>query len=422
MRRSLLAALAVIVLIGVVVVAKVGRDPKAVIVDWQIIKPPSREVSVESPARGPIVQTVTAPGVVEPVDEAQIASQIVGRVVEVKVKDGDLVKKGDLLVKIEETEAKARLDSSAARIDRLKASIVQAQSNREKAERDVTRSAKLAGRNVATPTELADARSTLAGFEAALLAARNDLRESEAMRRTNQQDFDRTEIRAPIDGVVAGCEVEVGEVVIPGTTNLAGAVLMTIGDLSRMQVRAEVDETDVPLVKTDQAARVYLQADPSRPIAGKVDRVAPKGKKTDEVVSFETLVLVGAASSVLRSQMTATVESEVRRASDVLGVPVQAVVHRRRKDLPDSPAVRAWSKLNNRSLGEKAKDIDARYVKIVFVVEDGVARARPVETGISDERRIEILHGLEPTDKVITAPFRALDELKDGNPVIPTGG
>lgn len=422
MRRSLLAALAVIVLIGVVVVANVGRDPKAVIVDWQIIKPPSREVSVESPARGPIVQTVTAPGVVEPVDEAQIASQIVGRVVEVKVKDGDLVKKGDLLVKIEETEAKARLDSSAARIDRLKASIVQAQSNREKAERDVTRSAKLAGRNVATPTELADARSTLAGFEAALLAARNDLRESEAMRRTNQQDFDRTEIRAPIDGVVAGCEVEVGEVVIPGTTNLAGAVLMTVGDLSRMQVRAEVDETDVPLVKTDQAARVYLQADPSRPIAGKVDRVAPKGKKTDEVVSFETLVLVGAASSALRSQMTATVEIEVRRASDVLGVPVQAVVHRRRKDLPDSPAVRAWSKLNNRSLGEKAKDIDARYVKIVFVVEDGVARARPVETGISDERRIEILHGLEPTDKVITAPFRALDELKDGNPVIPTGG
>lgn len=418
MRRSLLAALAVIVLIGVVVAANVGRDPKAVIVDWQIIKPPPREVSVESPARGPIVQTVTAPGIVEPVDEARIASQIVGRVVEVRVKDGDHVKKGDLLVKIEETEARARLDSSAARIERLKASITQAQANREKADRDVTRSAKLAGRDVATPTELADARSTLAGFDAALLAARNDLRESEAMRRTNQQDFDRTEIRAPIDGVVAGCEVEVGEVVIPGTTNLAGAVLMTVGDLSRMQVRAEVDETDVPLVKTDQAARVYLQADPSRPIAGKVDRVAPKGKKTDEVVSFETLVLVGAASGAVRSQMTATVEIEVRRASDVLGVPVQAVVHRRRKDLPDSPAVRAWSKRNDRSLGEKAKEVEARYVKIVFVLEDGVARARPVETGISDERRVEILHGLEATDKVIVAPFRALDELKDGNPVI----
>ena len=119
----------------------------------------------------------------------------------------------------------------------------------------------------------------------------------EAMRRTSQQDLDRTEIRAPIDGVVAGCEVEPGEVVIAGTTNLPGTVMMTVGDLSRMQVRAEVDETDVPLVRSGQPSKVYLQADPSRAIAGKVDRVAPKGKKTEDVVSFETLVLVGPSGS-----------------------------------------------------------------------------------------------------------------------------
>lgn len=419
MRRSFLVVLAVIVVVGVVTAANMSRDPKSITVDWQIIKPPPREVTIETPAKGSIVQTVTAPGIVEAVEEGKIASQIVGRVMEVRVKDGDAVKKGDLLVKLDETEARARLDSMGARIERLKASIAQAESDREKADRDVSRSSKLAGRGVATPTELADARSALARAEAGLLVSRNDLRESEAMRRTSQQDLDRTEIRAPIDGVVAGCEVEVGEVVIAGTTNLPGTVLMTIGDLSRMQVRAEVDETDVPLVKPGQPSRVYLQADPSRPIEGKVDRVAPKGKKTDEVVSFETLVLVGPASGTLRSEMTATVEIEVRRSDEVLGVPVQAVVHRRRKDLPDSPAVRAWAQKHSRSLGEKAQDVEARYVKIVFVVENGVARARPVETGISDEKRIEIISGLEPTDKVIVAPFRALDELKDGNPVIP---
>ena len=103
----------------------------------------------------------------------------------------------------------------------------------------------------------------------------------------------------------------------------------------------------------------------------------------------------------------------------MLGVPVQAVVHRRRKDLPDSPEVRAWSARNSRSLGEKAQEVEARYVKVVFVVDDGIARARPVETGISDERRVEVLSGLKTTDMVIVAPFRALDELKDGNPVIP---
>src|SRR4051812_14509841 len=145
MRRSFLAVLAIIVVVGAVVAANVGRDPKAIVIDWQVIKPLPREVNIDSPARGPIVQTVTAPGVVEPVEEAEIASQIVGRVVEVRVKDGDAVKKGDLLVKLDETEAKARLDSSSARIERLRAAIAQAESDRDKADRDVTRSIKLAG-------------------------------------------------------------------------------------------------------------------------------------------------------------------------------------------------------------------------------------------------------------------------------------
>ncbi len=419
MRRSLLPVLALVVLIGLVAAANLRRDPKGISLDWQLIKAPPREVSVENPARGPIAQTITAPGVVEPVEEAKIASQIVGRVIEVRVKDGDPVKKGDLLVKLDETEARAKLDSMGARIDRLKASISQAESDREKADRDLNRSKSLSNRGVATPTELADARSTLQRCEALLRVSTNDLRESEAMRRTSQQDLDRTEIRAPIDGVVAGLDVEMGEVVIAGTTNLAGTVLMTVGNLARMQVRAEVDEADVPLVRPGQPARVYLQADPSRSVNGTVDRVAPKGKKSDEVVSFETLVLVGPADRSLRSEMTATVEIEVKRSDDVLGVPVQAVVHRRRKDLPDSPAMKAWSERAMGSPGVRKRDSEASYVKIVFVMEGGVARARPVETGISDERRVEILSGLKPTDNVITGPFRALDELKDGNPVSP---
>ncbi len=420
MRRSLLAAMAVVVVVGVVAAANLGRDPRAMTIDWQLVKPPPREVAVESAVRGPIVQTVIAPGVVEPVDEAEIASQIVGRVVQVRVKDGDTVKKGDLLVKLEETEARARLDSMLARIERLRSAIAQAESDRDKASRDVDRSAKLSLRGVATPTELADARSAMTRSEAAVNVCRNELRESEAMRRTSQQDLDRTEIRAPIDGVVSGCEVEVGEVVIAGTTNLPGTVLMTVADLSRMQVRAEVDETDVPLVRRGQVSRVYLQADPARPIPGTVDRVAPKGKKTDEVVYFETLVTVGSShGDAVRPEMTATVEIEVKRADDVLGIPVQAVVHRRRKDLPDSPAVREWAAKNLAGFREKARDAEARYVTIVFVVENGAARARPVETGISDENRVEILSGLAPTDRVIVGPFRALDELKDGHPVTP---
>jgi HlyD family secretion protein len=417
MRRVILVVLGLGVLIAGLAAANLRRDPGGNRFDWQLIKLPPREVSTESPTRGEIIQTVTAPGKIEPIEEAEIASQIVGRVVAVNVKDGDHVKKGDVLVKLDQTDARAQLDSALAKIERYKAAILQSTAEREKTQRDLNRYDSLAGRGVATPTEVADARSSLAKATAALIMSRQELADGEAQRRTSQQFLDRTEIRAPIDGVVAGLTVEVGEVVIAGTTNLPGTVMMTVGDLSRMRARADVDETDVPLVMPGQSARVYLQSDLTKPIPGTVDRVAPKGKKSDEVVSFETLVNVGSGGQLLRSGMTATVEIEVRRAADALGVPVQAVVHRRRKDLPNSEAVRQWSDRHAKLPGEKARDAEARYVKLVFVLEAGVARARPVETGISDERRVEVLWGLKPEDRVITGPFRALDEMKDGSPV-----
>ncbi len=419
MRRALAGSALIAILVATLAAANLRREPGALNLDWQLVKEAPREVLAEPSRRGEIVQTVTAPGSVEATDEAEIASQIIGRVIEVRVKDGDTVRKGDLLVRLDPTEARARVDSAAARADRLRSAIDAARRDLEKAARDEAQSTKLAGRGVATITELADSRTLKAKAELSLKMSANELIESEAMRLTSQQELDRTSILAPIDGVVAGLSVDVGEVVIAGTTNLRGSVLMTVSDLRRLRVRAEVDETDVPLVRPGQPARVFLQADERNPVPGVVDRVAPKGTKKDEVVSFETLIDLGEGQSVLRPGMSSTVEVEVQRSDRALSVPVQAVVHRRRKDLPDTPAVRAWSEKTARSPGEKAREVELRYVKLVFIVEGGVARARPVETGLSDERRIEILEGLGPEDRVVVAPFRALDELKDGSPVVP---
>jgi len=432
MPRAVGAVLAFSIVVAVLAAANLSRDPGALDIDWRLATPPAHEVVVEPPSRGPIVQTVAAPGKVEAIEEAEIASQLVGRVVAVQVKDGDPVKAGQVLVRLDDTDAKARLDSSLARIERLRSAIEQAESDAAKASRDARQSGTLAGRGFSAPNELADARTAVAKAQAALAMCRHELIESEAMRRTSEQELDRTTIKAPIDGVVASVNVDVGEVVIAGTTNLPGSVLMTVSDMNRMRVRAEVDETDVPLVRPDQPASIYLQADPLHPVAGTVELVAPKGKTKDDVVSFETLVNVATpptsspptpaaafSTSALRPAMTATVEIEVRRASNALGVPAQAVVHRRRKDLPDTPSVRAWAERNARSPGEKAQEAELRYIKIVFVAEAGVARARPVETGLSDERKVEILSGLKPGESVIVGPFRTLDDLKDGAPVTP---
>jgi HlyD family secretion protein len=423
MSRFVVLMLALGIVMAGLAAANLRRDPGALEIDWRLATPPAREVVVEPPTRGPIVRTVAAPGKVEAVEEAEIASQLVGRVVAVNVKEGDPVKADAVLVQLDDTDAKARLDSSKARIERLRSAIEQAESDLTKASRDAKQSGTLAGRGFTAPNELADARTAVAKAQAALAMSRHELIESEAMRRTSQQELDRTTIKAPIEGVVAGVNVDVGEVVIAGTTNLPGSVLMTVSDMDRMRVRADVDETDVPLVRRGQPARIYLQADQLHPVAGTVELVAPKGKTKDEVVSFETLVSVietdAPGRSALRPAMTATVEIEVRRASDALGVPAQAVVHRRRKDLPDTPSVRAWAERNARSPGEKAQETELRYIKIVFVVEGDIARARPVETGLSDERKVEILSGVKPGEPVVVGPFRTLDELKDGDPVKP---
>jgi HlyD family secretion protein len=254
-------------------------------------------------------------------------------------------------------------------------------------------------------------------MKAVLAMSRFELTESYGIRRNSQQELERTEIRAPIDGTVIDRDVEVGEIVIAGTTNLPGTVLMTIGDMNRMRVRADVDETDVALIRPGQPAQIYLQADQNDPVPGEVDLIAPKGTKRADVVSFETLITVSGKHAALLPEMTATVEIEVKRAENTLSVPVQAVVHRRLKDLPPTPLFRDWVARQPKTPSEKGKDEMVRYVTAVFVMEDGEARARPVQTGISDQERLEILDGLGPEDTVIIGPFRVLDEMVEGQPV-----
>ncbi len=431
MWRTLMLLLTLGLLIGLLAAANLLREPGTRTLDWQLLKAPAREVVLETPAMGSIVQTITAPGEVELVTEVQIASQIVGRVVDVLVEDGDTVKgpvlddqgreikPGQLLVRLDRQDAMTRLSSTEARIERLRAAIDQSKTDRDKASRDLSRIIELAGRGVVTPTELADSRTLLDKAQAVMVMSMNELVESESMRDAARLELEYTEIRSPIDGEIADLDVEKGEVVIAGTTNLPGTVLMTVGDPRFKRVRVDIDETDVPLLATGQPARIYLLADPTRAINGVVQQVAPKGTKgTDQVVTFETLIQVESDDPSLLPGMTATVEIEVRRADGAMGVPVQAVVQRRLKDLPDTAVIRSWADSRPRTPGDDARTAESRYVKLVFVAEDGVARALPVETGISDEQRVEVLSGLSLEDRVIVGPFRSLDELKDGDPVV----
>ncbi len=418
MRRILVILSLLAVVATIVVLVNMRRNADQLGVDWRIKKIlPTKEVQVEQPKQSLIVQTVTAPGTIELVEEADIASQVMGRVEEVYVEKGDQVKAGDILVKLEDEDANARLASTEARIERLKAAIALAQADLNKARLDSAGYRQLEQRGFSSPNEVRDGETILTKMEAALAMSEQELKESFAMRRNSEQDLERTEIRSPMDGTVIDLDVEVGEIVIAGTTNLPGTVLMTIGDMSRMRVRADVDETDVGLVQPGQSVRIYLQADQSDPVAGVVDLISPKGTKFNEVVSFETLINVEGKSESLRPEMTATLEIEVKRAAHALSLPVQSVVHRRFRDLPDTPLLRDWLSKQPTTPAEKGKDLAVRYVKVVYLMDSGVAQARPVSTGISDQERIEILDGLAADAQVIVGPFRSLDEMVEGQPV-----
>ncbi len=418
MRRTIIVFSLLAVTATAVAVVNFRRNADRFGIDWRIKKSlPTKEVEVEHPKRAEIVQTVTAPGTIELVDEADIASQIMGQVDAVCVEKGDVVKEGDMLVRLNGEDANARLASTEARIDRLKAAIELAQADLDKAQLDAAGYHKLESRGFSSPDEVRNGETTLTKMEAALEMSQHELKESFAIRRNSEKEVERTEIRAPMDGTVIELDVEVGEVVIAGTTNLPGTVLMTIGDMSKMRVRADIDETDVGLVRAGQPAHIYLQADQAVSVPGSVDLISPKGTKINEVVTFETLIAVQGKHAALRPAMTATVEIEVKRVKDAMSVPVQAVVHRRFRDLPDTPQLRQWVEKQPKTPAEKGKDLSVRYVKIVFVMQDGVARIRPVTTGISDQERIEIIAGLETKDTVIVGPFRTLDEMVEDQPV-----
>lgn len=395
---------------------------------WGLIPKAPLEVETEVPERRTIIHTITAPGTIEPVVEVDVSSRIVGRIVRLPLRDGAWVKAGDLLAELESGAYKARVRSAEARVKRLEASIRRAHANLEKAQRDAERARGLARRRAASSDEVADALTVLEGMTAVSQMAHQELIEAQASLSMAQEDLSYTMIRSPIDGLVSQMLVEEGEVVIPGTMNNAGTVMMVVSDMKRMQVRARIDEADVPLVHPDQRVWIYLTADAQRPLPGVVERVTPKGFQQGESATFETRILIKEQVERTRSGMTANVEIEVRQHDNVLTIPVQAVRHRRRRDLPDALKKSSESRTpssaptSNRAPSsergpDRGRDTEADYVKAVFVVKDGVARMRLVETEISDETHVEIRTGLDPTDAVIVGPYRVLDILEEGRAV-----
>jgi HlyD family secretion protein len=374
-------------------------------------------VNVARPEKGEIIRLVQAPGDVEPVLEVEIRSEIVAKIEEMPVEEGDFVRKGDLLCRLDDKQLLAEIESGEARIAQLKAAILNATTDLEKCERDLARQMELTQSQATSDLELRDYRTLFDKARAQSEMRRHELAEAEAGLKRIHENLEKTVIRSPIDGVISKRVAKPGEVVITGTMNNPGTTIMTISDLSKMQVRARVDEVDVPLVAPGQKARIFLQTDQNAPVAARVMRVASKGTKQTgrDVVSFETLLEVLGNDDRVRPGMTANVEIEVARRDDAITVPVEAIMHRMRKDLPDDVVAAHDARQSSVDLSARAKA--AQYLKVVYVMVNDVAKVRLVEAGIADTRRVELREGIGLDDTVIVGPYRSLDQLKDGKKV-----
>jgi HlyD family secretion protein len=417
--------------LAAIMAANYQRDPGFASFKWKLNREASTEVKLTEAGRGRIVRTVEAPGKIEADTEVKISAQVMGRIVKLRrtdgtdLKEGDRITKDQLVVELDKEQYEADVGSAEARVKRLEASIATSEADLEKSQRDVDRSRRLFAGQAISPADMADLETLLQKDKSRLAMAKADLIEAKATLRKFKEDLARTKICSPMNGIVSQLTAKEGEVVVIGTMNNAGTVILTISDLDTRVVRARIDENNIALVKEGQKVVIHLQNDENLALTGVVERISPKGVKPggaqaaagandNDVAIFETIIRIDSPPPQVRLGMNANVEIQVDERSDALMVPTQAVLHRQARELPAS----VRQELEEQYLKVTGvKDPARRYHQVVFVNDNGVAKCRLVKTGIGDESRVEILNGLKEGESIIVGPYRVFEKLTDGKPV-----
>jgi len=367
------------------------------------------EVRTEAVARGNLVRTVSSPGVIEPRTKVLISAQVLAKVVALPFREGSVVKKGDVVVRLDGRDLAAALEAAQAGMRQQEAALKGAEAEAVQSGQNLERIKSLP--QDYTRAEVERAESAFAQATARVMASRQGIEQAKATITRAQKDLENTTITSPIDGVVIKLNAEVGETVVVGTLNNASSVIMEIADLSDMMVKARVDEVNIAPIKGGQRAVVTTTAYRSQKLLGTVERVGlKKVVGSDLTMYFEVeIALVKPEGLILGSGLTASTEIEVETFAQVLKVPSQAVQDRKLDDLP--------KEVREKSLVEPGKTV----ARVVFVVEDGKVKVVPVKTGASDLTSTLIEKGLTEGQRVVVGPYRALTELKADQEVVEEG-
>lgn len=364
-------------------------------------------VQTEKVERKTITQIVTATGKIQPVIQVKINAEVSGEIVELPVREGQRVSKGDLLVRI-------KPDAYQAQYERAQASLTMSEANLVKAEAEFNRGKELFDKKLISEAEMDIARASYQSAKASHVQAQASLKEA-------RETLAKTGIYSPMDGVVSQLLRELGERV-SGSTFTQGTEIMTVADLARMEARVDVGENDIVMVSVGDTARVKVDAYGDSVFVGVVSQIANTAKTTglgtqDQVINFEVRILLKNVPGVeLRPGMSMTADIETETRANVLAVPIQSVTVRAPKGEKKEGQGESEEGAA-RPAGGMARE-EQKLEEVVFVVADGQVKVVPVKRGLTSETHVEIVSGEVEGSEVVSGPFKAINrELEDGSKV-----
>ena len=377
-------------------------------------------VQTQKVGKRDLVSIVSASGEVKPKRFVNVSANVSGRITQLLVKEGDRVRRGQVLARIDSTRFAAGERQSAAAVKAAGADVDRAEADLEASRLAWERSRKMHAENLISDQAFEQAQAELKMKEAALSALRRRVDQQAAGLESNRDDLEKTTVVAPMDGVVTNLQKEEGEVVI-GAQSFQPTVIMTIGDLSAFEVEVMVDETDIRYIALGQPAEIRVDALEGVKVTGEVTEIGssaiPRGgvqatqtTSSNQAKDFKVAVTIKDPSPALRSGLNATAEITTARKEKVLAIPIQAVVVRgvgKDGKVIDPDALQASEKESGPP-PEKGEEKEG-----VFVVSGGQVAFRPVKTGIIGETDIEIADGLKEGDEIVTGAYKTLRTLKD---------
>ena len=395
-----------LLLVILLVVAFVGGNKEEIV-----------SVQTEKVEKRTITQTVAATGKINPEFKVVINPEVTGEIIQLPVKEGDLVKKGDLLIRIKGDQYVAQNERLEANLQSAKANLKMREAELTKVELDYNRIKELYSKGLSSDSELETSRSNYLSTKAAYQAAEANVAQSEASLKEIMDQISKTAIRSPMDGVVTKLNVELGERVF-GAGFSMGSDIMTISDLRNIEAVVEVDENDVVLVSVGDTATIKVDAFKDQEFAGIVSEIGNSANTTglgtqQEVVNFEVKIKLIDPKNSLRPGMSCTADIETETIENVLSVPIQSVTTR--SDMPQMGQPSEDGEEDGIIQVKTEKKETSKPKEIVFIIKDGKAKSVEVETGLSDDNYIAVAKGLEGGEVVVSGSYKAISrELNDG--------